>query len=190
MFTLAEQLVELGHTCTLVALSETLAEEWTGRGLGDAVVLDAPVQYDRRGDLAALLRGRKLVPACDALVLFSFALLPAIPVLRAMPRFRRTVFALDLHDNLPGAKGQAMLRGLARSMDAVIAVSHFTAAQVSSPKPVVLLRPVTPPDAAAYEVTDTESPLAIGIVGRLDPAKQHLLAIDALALTDAKVRLV
>ena len=82
-----------------------------------------------------------------------------------------------------------MLRGLARSVDAVIAVSQFTAAQVSSPRPVVLLRPASPPPVP-YEVSETESPLAIGIVGRLDPAKQHLLAIRALALTEAKLRLV
>ena len=83
-----------------------------------------------------------------------------------------------------------MLRGLARSVDAVIAVSRVhRCARSARPKPVVLLRPASPP-AEPYEVRETDSPLTIGIVGRLDPAKQHLLAIHALAFTDAKVRLV
>jgi glycosyltransferase involved in cell wall biosynthesis len=189
LFTLADQLRQLGSACTLVAWSQDLADEWTRQGLGDAVVLDAPAQYDRRGDLAALVRGRDLIPTADALVVFSFALMPVVPLLRALPRFRRTVFALDLHDNLPGAKGRAMLRGLARTVDAVIAVSQFTAAQVSSPKPTVLLRPAVDPGPPATP-SPSDNPLVVGIVGRLDPAKAHLLAIHALALTDAKVRLV
>ncbi|MDX6228872.1 MAG: hypothetical protein QOI76_2262 [Frankiales bacterium] len=190
LFTLAAALRPLGVTCTLVAWGQELADEWTARGLGDVVLLDAPEEHDRRSDLSALIRGRRLIPPADAMVLFSIALLPVLPVLQAMPRFRRTVMALDLHDTLAGAKGKALLRTVSRTADAVIAVSEFTAGQVSSPKPTVLLRPVAAPPSPIAPGSGAKGPLTVGIIGRLDPAKQHLLAIHALSFTDAKVRLV
>jgi glycosyltransferase involved in cell wall biosynthesis len=189
LFTLAASLRPLGVECTLVAWGQELADEWAARGLGDVVLLDAPFEHDRRSDLSALLRGRRLIPPADAFVFFSIALLPVIPVLKAMPRFRRTVMALDLHDTLEGSKGKALLRTVSRTVDAVIAVSEFTARQVSSPRPTVLLRPAVAP-AQPAAAAGSNGPLTVGIIGRLDPAKQHLLAIHALSMTDAKVRLV
>ena len=190
LFTLAASLRTLGHDCTLVAWSRELADDWTARGLGDVVVLEAPPAHSRKADIAAFMRGRKLIPAADAVVLFSTALLPLAPVLRAMPRFRHSFIAFDLHDTIEGSKGKALLRGGSATLDAVIAVSGFTGSQVSLPKPVVLLRPVEAPAEATPPARAEGDPLVVGLVGRLDPAKEHELAIRALSHTDADIRLV
>ena len=190
LFTLAAALRPLGHDCTLVAWSAELADEWTARGLGDVVLLEAPAVHSRKADIAAFLRGRQLIPAADALVLFSTALLPLAPMLRAMPRFRRSFIAFDLHDTIEGSKGRALLRGASATLDAVIAVSGFTGSQISLPQPVVLLRPVEAPAQVSRPEHADGEPLVVGLVGRLDPAKEHALAISALSHTDADIRLV
>ncbi|BEP13266.1 hypothetical protein acdb102_15770 [Acidothermaceae bacterium B102] len=190
LFTLAATLRRLGHEVTLVAWSQELADLWTERGLGDVVLLEAPAKHDRKKDVAAFLRGRKLIPPADAIVVFSVGLLPLAPMLRALPRFRRTVIALDLHDTIEGPKGKALLRGAGATFDAIIAVSGFTASQVASPRPTVLFRPVEVPADVARPAREPGAPLVVGLIGRLDPAKEHELAISALAHTDAPIRLV
>ncbi len=107
-----------------------------------------------------------------------------------MPRFRRTVIALDLHDTFTGNKNPQILRLVTQFVDSVIAVSEFTASQVRSPRPTVLLRPAAASDEVPALPAEPGGPLVVGLVGRVDEAKQHRLAIRALGLTEANVRLI
>jgi glycosyltransferase involved in cell wall biosynthesis len=168
----------------LVAYEGELAEIWRTEAIGPVVAI-AERSPSRLRRNAEVIRAWRTVSRCHTWVLFNFDLLPMITAMRALkPRDR--VF-LDLHDYLPGRRGRQMLRGLAHTASGVISVSRFVSGQVSTRVPqTVIYRPIKATEPAGPTGAGADAPrrLTVGVVGRIDPEKGHLLAVRAVAALD------
>lgn len=202
LLTLAGGLVADGRRCELYASDPDLVGSWRRQGLGPAVLVPSPrwAATPRAVRFAlwavGFLRHCRL-GAQDVVVVFSVDLAPLGWVLRLLRSPCTTV--LDLHDYLPSRLGRAKLRGMAAGYRTVVAVSRYVTTQVGPSVPtVVLTRPVRPvPPVPAVPVPRSARSglgpgdrITVGVVGRVDPDKNHALAIRAVAQLGDLYRLV
>jgi glycosyltransferase involved in cell wall biosynthesis len=181
MFTLAASLRDQGHHPVLVSWSDQLRDAWSSRDLGPVTALPGVPQHDRWKDLQVLGRHRAELPHLDAVVIYSYMLLPAVPLLRTLPQLRGATFSLDLHDQIEGTKGRAILQAGVLGLNSVIAVSQFSTEQTRHWNYHVLHRPIVPAAQAISTFVPGSGPLRVGIIGRLDWTKKHLVAIEAVS---------
>lgn len=199
LVTLAAQLRRLGHEPVLVCFGAELQELWRERVGTPSVDVRKGRKDARPGslrDLAVFAGSRVALGRVDAFVLFSHFLVPAIPLIRlrrAIAGRPRATLGIDLHDHLTGPRGRLSLLIGSQAADRVLAITAFTAAQIpwATDKTVVLHRPVRAAvgDLPAPREAPTDL-LRIGIVGRLDPEKQHELLGDAIRLAGHPHRMV
>ncbi|WP_346536000.1 glycosyltransferase family 4 protein [Micromonospora sp. DPT] len=188
LLTLVRELKRQGVRSALIAFSAELATIWSDEELGPVVLLTGRPEgrlQRNRVMLQEWLRG----PRAQSWVFFNFDLLPIAPLMQAL-RPRERVY-LDLHDYLSGSRGRFLLRRLSNACSGVICVSEFTAEQLPARVPrIVLYRPVQELAPRRPAPAEGDQPPTIGVIGRLDPEKEHALAIEAVARMHEQVNLV
>lgn len=103
-------------------------------------------------------------------------------------------FSLDLHDNLPGAKGRFLLRMSLAGIHRVICCSRYTASQLAVPgtrvpdKAVSLHGPAEGLDVHGGPSVDGR--LRVCIAGRIISEKRHDLVVAAVARLEGTARLI
>lgn len=168
----------------LICRSPDLAERWA-REVSPTVQLSPPItttRWWRVGDIYWCLRQWRQFRRKGCYVFFSYHLVVAAPLLRALNR--RSTLVLDLHDRILGRRGVALLRFFARRLDVVLAISRYVAEPLKDVpvRQLVLYRPVRErPISTAHPA----GRFAVGVLGQLAPHKGHQLVLDAFAhLTD------
>lgn len=187
LLTLAKALKQNGQEVALVCFSGPLADRWTS----DLGIL--PLVAGNRADpdstklTSALTIWRAYLHSAakgDAAVLFTYYLVALAPIARLFLLGRKVTLVLDMHDNLQGPKGRALLQLCATFIPKIVAVSSFTASQFGphASRVKVITRPVE----EAHQAETKESPsmthtdtVRIGIVGRLVRDKGHELLLNA-----------
>ncbi len=172
LLTLAEALADQGVRVALVCPEGELAQRAGGAGIEQVYSVRPRSDALTKGRMRESTRlwGRYLRAARrgDVLVIFSYYLLAQAPAMRPLLRARGVRIVLDLHDDLVSRKARWAVRAGSRGVDAVIACSDFTAAQLSRhPRISYLHRPVAespramPADGAAESgATRAQAPLA------------------------------
>ncbi|WP_454699214.1 glycosyltransferase family 4 protein [Arthrobacter humicola] len=191
LLTLAKALKESGRDVALVCFSGPLSDRWATELSSEPVVAghrDAP---DSTKLATALTLWKKYLSTAvrgDSVVLFTYYLVTLAPFARILLLRKNVTLVLDMHDNLPGKRGRALLQLFSTFVHRVIAVSSFTAGQfgVHAKKVSVINRPVEPTCTTAENSLDSsdesERPVRIGIVGRLVRGKGHDLLLAAAGL--------
>ncbi|WP_432498839.1 glycosyltransferase family 4 protein [Kineococcus gypseus] len=171
LLTTARHLQRQGERVGLLARAPGFVEQWPG-----------PARLADGARLFAALARTALLERPEALVCCSLRLAAAFAPLRVLPRAVRPALVFDLHDYLPGAPGRRRMRLAMWWFDRVVAVSAFSAAQVSADHGAVLVlaRPVEAGAGAgaAWEPRGRR----VGVVGRLDADKRIEVAAEAVAL--------
>lgn len=189
LLTLAESLHAAGHRVSLYCVSAELGEAWRGR-VNAAVVVVASAESGgvsgRLRQLVRFFRARGVLPKTGTVVSFSPRLNAPVAVLSLFDRVRRAPrrWFIDLHDYLDAGKGLVALDAAVIAGAGVVAVSEFAASvsRAVSARATVLYRPIVPRSAPLTEPPRSERMvLRIGIVGRIDPDKNHVLLADAIA---------
>ncbi|GAA1820839.1 hypothetical protein GCM10009682_46270 [Luedemannella flava] len=176
---------------TLLCRSEPLAQRWATE-VGPTVVLALDKRRVQRlprlHDMLWLLRHSRLLLAHDVVVLENFHLvIPGSLVKLVQRRGQRMV--LDLHDKISTPRASRVLRWFAPRMDTVISVSDYVAASLAD-LPVdstTIYRPVRAPTQATRRANAGR---VVGIVGRIDPEKNHPVVIEAVSAAPAHLELV
>ena len=176
---------------TLLCRSEPLAARWAAE-VGPSMVL-APdnrrvQRLPRLQDMIWLLRHVRVLLAYDVVVLENFHLvIPGALVKLAQRRGQRMV--LDLHDKIFTPRASRVLRWFAPRMDTVISVSDYVAASVAD-LPVASATIYRPVRAPRQRTRRANAGRVVGVVGRIDPEKNHPLVIEAMSAAPPQLRLV
>ncbi|GAA1773460.1 glycosyltransferase family 4 protein [Luedemannella helvata] len=176
---------------TLLCRSEPLAARWVAE-VGPSVVLARDNRRVQRAprlqDMLWLLRNLRLLLSHDVVVLENFHLvIPGSLVKLAQRRGQRMV--LDLHDKISTPRASRILRWFAPRMDAVISVSDYVAESLAdlAVESATIYRPVRAP---RQRTRRANAGRVVGIVGRVDPDKNHPLVIEAMSAAPRQLRLV
>lgn len=196
MLTLAHALTCQGFAVSLVCFPGPLADRWRTAIGSDPVIAPPVLDPDNFKFKAAYLLWRtyrNCAETHDAVVLFTYYLVVPAVFYRIVLRRKRVRLILDMHDNLPGARGRLLLQIFSLATHRIIAVSNFTAKQFGALKGrvIVITRPVDPVDAApSVGGALTGGMPRVGIVGRLVRDKGHMLLIKAAALLKGDVEVI
>jgi glycosyltransferase involved in cell wall biosynthesis len=192
LLTLAKALEESGCEVALVCFAGPLADRWTTELSSEPLLAGHRHDPDStKFSTAAALWRKYFVSAGrdDSVVIFTYYLVTLVPFARIFLLGKGVTLILDMHDNLPGRRGRALLQFFSIFVHKIVAVSAFTAGQfgIHSKNVTVINRPVDPP--SSQHVDDTPEggvrPVRIGIVGRLVRGKGHGLLLKAAGyLTD------
>ena len=179
LITLVEQWHRAGHDLVLLSTSEELCKRWNKLLANDSAIIWRPNRTRLARVLQALgaLRSAKL--RGDALLIWSYELTPLSLLPRSVLRHKSVV--LDLHDRLRGWRGQALLKALSRRCDQIVSNSQFSADFLSRHSYVVLTRSVDSPICdPVYGGVMEGKPFTVSVVGRIEPSKNHALALLAM----------
>lgn len=187
LLTLAKALEESGRDVALVCFAGPLADRWAAELSTRALVAGHRDNPDSTKLSTAATLWRKYMSSAepgDAVILFTYYLVTLAPVARVTLLGKGVTLVLDMHDNLPGKRGRALLQIFSTFVHRIVAVSDFTAGQfgVLAGKVSVINRPVAPTNSTAEKLrppSDSEHPVRIGIVGRLVRGKGHDLLLTA-----------
>lgn len=170
-----EQLAMQGTEVTVVCESEAVAEFFRGTPAEVVLVTSRGGRIGSLGSFHAWVRANRR----DTYVLFSPALVAIAPVLKlTRPKGSRVV--VDLHDTPQGGLDKRVLGVSLKFADSVICISDFVRDYASTAaQTVVIERPIEIPDKLSGR--EPGEPIAVGIVGRIDPEKRIELAIEAIA---------
>lgn len=193
MFTLAREAVGLGYAVELICFPGTIESDWE-EAVGSrahCIQSQAPLHESKLSENRLLwdayLRSSQ---RHDRVVLFTYYLSVATVALRPWFALRGIKTVLDLHDNLPGTKGRALLRVASLGLNNVVACSQYTAEQLNGTTTSVTAihgpaEPLTP--QVAVEGTARR----VLIAGRIITEKRHDLVAQAVSsLNDGTVMVV
>jgi glycosyltransferase involved in cell wall biosynthesis len=201
MVVLARSLMREGHEVSLDCFSETVSEFWAREVNGNIRIVSRGPETISNVQKCWRYAFYKLPdPEPQAVIIFSHFLFPKafVEKLRAFVTSRLTsqpIWAIDLHDNFRSWKSVINMNFFARSVDKIVSVSNFTARQLHRsclPRVLVCTRALELEigDRIAEKKPQSKEILNVGIVGRLDPEKNHLILGQALSLTSKPHRMI
>lgn len=195
LLALAAGLQNNGVRVHLVCFEGPLAERWFAAFPSETLtVVRSSGTHRKLTDTWKLLGSyRRISEARDAAVLFTYYLVIGAPLLKIGVR-HPLALVLDMHDNLPGRRGQVLLRGFTRATRGVIAVSSFTANQFNDRSKVQVIHRAVNNIDAAHPIPDSWPLQAgvyrIGIIGRINWEKHHHIVFRAVSGLDETCTLI
>lgn len=190
MYTLAREFLAMGQTVELICFRGTIEAQWQEAVGVPAITVSngAPGRESKlRENLLLWMAYLRRHQRNDRVIVFTYYLSVATVVIRTALLGRGVRIALDLHDNLPGKRGQTLLRMSARGLNTVVACSAFTAEQVAGTRCKVLALH-GPADALDPVGSTRAGPRTILIAGRIIADKRHDLVAQAIStLEDGSV---
>ncbi len=202
MVVLARSLKSSGHEVELECFSQTVADFWKSEVKSEyrLVTTDSKKMSNTHKCIRYCSRPMQ-DKSVQVVLIFSHFLFPKAMAekLKIALKFskvsKRTVWAADLHDSFHSWKSYLNFNFFIRFLDRIIAVSEFTASQVheSCKDRVLICTRALELDFSgrpALSTTPSNGCLRVGIVGRLDPEKNHLLLASALQQTAAPHKMI
>jgi glycosyltransferase involved in cell wall biosynthesis len=205
MVALAKSLLELGHEVRLDCFSDPVEKLWRIEVNSNVRRVDiSGKQWSNVRKCFSLLFKTLPSDTPRVVIIFSHYLYPKVIFEKAKKIMRLSrarediIWAIDVHDNFKSLLGVLNFKFFTRFADRIIAVSHFTARQLhrsSLSKVLVLYRGVeldyNSQDLSSVKASSTKkSGHRVGIVGRLDPEKNHLMVAKAILKSQSNPFLV
>ena len=187
MYAIAAHARTAGIEISLICFPGTLEADWeAATGVpASPVRVPAPARERKITEnlilFAAYLRVAKRF---DRVLLFTYYLSISTLPLNLLLAGRKVRFGLDLHDNLPGAKGRKLLRWASAGLHQVTCCSRFTAAQLARPDgtlPGKVAALHGPAEALEVRPGHRTGALRVCIAGRIIAEKRHDVVARAVA---------
>lgn len=195
MVVLARSLIQSGHEVSLDCFSKKIQDFWSKEvNFQTRLVVDNSQNMTNFQKCKAYTFVDLGIHAPDIVIFISHFLFPKVAAEKIKALFlpvakkQNRVWALDLHDNFKSWKSFINLNFFARFADRIISVSKFTAAQLpksSQRKTLVCTRALelSHRKFSTPKKFPKSQNLRVGIVGRLDPEKNHQLLAEAMSRT-------
>lgn len=188
MYAIAVQAQQDGIEVALICFDGTIERDWEHATGVPALTTGSPAPLRERKiseNLALFGAYLRIGRPFDRVALFTYYLAISALPLNMLLTGRRVRLSLDLHDNLPGEKGRALLRWTSKPIHQVICCSRFTAAQLETaagvlPQGVAALH--GPAEAMEVLTSDSGDVLRVCIAGRIIAEKGHHLVARAVSL--------
>lgn len=188
LLSIAEGCNAAGVDVELWCVSPVMAQAWRDRtGLAATV---RPLRNRRDRKNASWLLPLARAQRGAAVVTFDVELLPVMVLLRPLWKVRAVSSILDLHVSLTGRLTPGLTRFLSRWIDGCIAVSEYVAQQVRGrTATTVVWRPMVE-GPVQTRVRQPSDPLRVGVVGRIDPEKNVIGALEMLSRVSPLPRVI
>ncbi len=196
MYAIAAQARRDGIEIALICFAGTIEKDWEQATGVPASPTDRPAPARERKiaeNLALFGTYLRIARSFDRVALFTYYLsISAIP-LNLLLVGRGVRLSLDLHDNLSGRKGRALLRWASKGIHQIMCCSRFTAGQLASgngdlPTRVAVLH--GPAEALEVRASASNGALRVCIAGRIIAEKRHDLIAQAVALLQPDARMI
>jgi glycosyltransferase involved in cell wall biosynthesis len=178
-----------GRKPSLICTSQALARQWQDNVNGDFVYLN---ELEGKGKFSKSIGLWKYAmsnrSSGSTLVIFTYFLTFAVPLLKPILRRKNIRVVLDNHDYLDGRISRALIFWASAKCDLVVSVSKFSQSQMhQSVRALVLVRPVEiPPLAHKTPVAKLQGNTpTFGIIGRV--VQQKGIEFAARAFKDSKI---